>query len=108
MQHLKDYREHFGTSATKPYHSRLFESPRLALGLYCLEPGQAQALHAHQSQDTFYVVLEGEGLFSIGGEEETVGEGTIVWAPAGVEHGVQNRGAATLVVLVGIAPAAPT
>jgi quercetin dioxygenase-like cupin family protein len=28
----------------------------------------------------------------------------VVWAPAGVSHGVSNRGADRLVVLVGIAP----
>ncbi len=106
MQYFKDYREHFGTSATKPYQTRLFGSPRLALTLYCLEPGQAQAQHAHQGQDTFYLVLEGEGSFSIGDEQQIAAVGTVVWAPAGVEHGLQNTGSVSLVLLSGVAPAA--
>lgn len=105
MQHFKDYREHFGASVTRPYHTRLFDSLRLAVGLYCLEPGQAQAQHAHAAQDTFYLVLEGAGVFSVGEEQESAGEGTVVWAPAGVEHGVQNAGSVSLVLLVGVAPA---
>ncbi len=104
MQHFKDYREHFDTSATRPYHTRLFDSPRLGVGLYCLEPGQAQAQHAHAAQDTLYLVLEGSGLFSVGDEQQTAGEGMVVWAPAGVEHGVQNTGSVSLVLLVGVAP----
>ncbi len=106
MQHFKDYSEHFGTSAAKPYYTRLFDSPRVALGLYCLEPGQAQAQHAHPAQDTFYLVLEGEGNFSVGSEQRLAGAGMVVWAPAGVEHGLQNSGARSLVLFVGVAPAA--
>jgi quercetin dioxygenase-like cupin family protein len=34
-----------------------------------------------------------------------VGAGHVVWAAAGVAHGVENRGTARLVILMGIAPA---
>lgn len=104
MQYFKNYREHFGTSASKPYRTSLFESGQLKVGLYCLEPGQAQPQHAHAAQDTFYLVLEGEGTFTVGSEQSLEGEGTVIWAPAGVEHGVQNTGTASLVLFVGIAP----
>ncbi len=106
MQYFKDYREHFGTSATKFFKTTLFDSARLLVGLNCLEPGQAQPQHAHHGQDKVYLVLEGEGTFTVGRERRVAGEGMVVWAPATVEHGVENTGGSSLVLLVGIAPAA--
>ena len=105
MQYFKDYREHFGTSASRFYKASLFDSPRLQVGLNCLEPGQMQAQHAHAAQDKCYLVLEGEGTFTIGRERQSAGQGTVVWAPAGVEHGVENTGKVSLILMVAMAPA---
>ncbi len=104
MQYIKDYREHFGTSATF-FKTTLFQSSRLLVGLNCLEAGQAQAQHTHAEQDKVYLVLEGEGTFTIGRERQVASEGEVIWAPAGVEHGVENTGTRSLVLFVGIAPA---
>ncbi len=104
MQYIKDYREHFGTGGTF-FKTTLFQSPRLLVGLNCLEPGQAQAQHAHAQQDKVYLVLEGEGTFTVGHERHVASEGEVIWAPAGVEHGVENTGGRSLVLFVGIAPA---
>ncbi len=104
MTNFLDYRDHTGSNPDKFFKSTLAESPRLLLGLNCLEPGQAQATHTHADQDKFYFVIEGVGDFTVGGEERQAGEGVTVWAPAGVPHGVANRGPAPLVLLVGIAP----
>jgi quercetin dioxygenase-like cupin family protein len=104
MKYFSDYRVHVGSSPTKFFKSTLFESSRLLLGLNCLEPGQVQDAHEHADQDKFYYVIEGEGEFRVGDETRTAGAGVTVWAPAGVAHGVANRGTARLVVLVGIAP----
>jgi quercetin dioxygenase-like cupin family protein len=106
VQYFKHYRDHFGTSSSRFYKTTLFESPHLLVGLNCLEPGQAQALHAHAGQDKIYLVLEGEGTFTVGGQRQVAGEGVTVWAPGGVEHGVENTGPSSLVLFVGIAPAA--
>jgi quercetin dioxygenase-like cupin family protein len=104
VSYFADYAEHAGTDAERFFKSTLFRSERLLLGLNCLEPGQAQAVHDHADQDKFYFVVEGEGAFTVGAEARTVGQGVAVWAPAGVEHGVVNRGSRRLVLLVGIAP----
>ncbi len=80
-------------------------SERLLLGLNTFRPGQAQAPHAHDDQDKFYLVLGGQGVFTLDDERRAVGEGVCVWAPAGVPHGVENESDEPLVVLVGIAPA---
>src|SRR3954452_18022527 len=68
MEDITDYRQHVGSSTTKFYKSTLFESPRLLLGLNCLEPGQTQAAHEHSDQDKFYFVVEGHGEFTVGDE----------------------------------------
>ena len=74
------------------------------VGLNCLEPGQTQAAHAHQGADKFYLVLEGNGKFTVGEEEKTAGAGTVVVAPAGIPHGVTNAADERLSLLVAIAP----
>ncbi|MEZ4594737.1 MAG: cupin domain-containing protein [Chloroflexota bacterium] len=76
-----------------------------ALGLNCLEPGQVQKPHDHADQDKFYYVVAGEGHFWLGDEQHVASGGQVVWAPAGVVHGVENKGTARLTLLVGIAPA---
>jgi mannose-6-phosphate isomerase-like protein (cupin superfamily) len=82
----------------------VFDSPRLTFDQYCLLPGQAQKVHAHEDQDKVYLVLEGEALFEIGGEQELLTAGTAVIARAGVPHGVRNEADSKLVLLVTMAP----
>ncbi len=105
MNLFADYRDFTGSRPDKHFKSTLFESERLLLGVNCLDPGQAQAAHTHGGADKFYLVLEGEGQFTVGDETRTAGAGMVVWAPAEMPHGVENAGAARLVLLVGIAPA---
>jgi quercetin dioxygenase-like cupin family protein len=104
MPNFTHYAKHTGAKPDKFFKSTLFESGALMLGLNCLEPGQTQAPHAHAGQDKFYYVIEGEGDFVVGEEAQRAGPGSVVWAPAGVEHGVSNASEARLVVIVGIAP----
>lgn len=102
---FKTLSEHLGSRAEKFYKSTLFRSDRLLLGINCLEPGQIQAPHEHSEQDKFYYVVEGSGRFWLGQERVTASPGDVIWAPAGVEHGVANEGQTRLTLLVGIAPA---
>ena len=105
MNYFEDYHAHVGVHPDKFYKATLFQSPRLMLGLNCLEPGQTQPVHDHAGQDKFYVVVEGEGEFVVGEERRRAGPGMVIWAPAGVAHGVTNAGVNRLVVVMGIAPA---
>lgn len=104
MSNFTRYQDHLGSRPGKFYKATLFQSPRLMLGLNCLEPGQAQAIHDHADQDKFYLVMEGEGEFVVGEETQTAVAGGVVWAPAGVPHGVRNAGVVRLVIVMGIAP----
>jgi mannose-6-phosphate isomerase-like protein (cupin superfamily) len=105
MELIKNVLDHVGGRADKFYKTTLFQSPALLLGLNCLEPGQVQPAHDHAGQDKFYYVVEGIGRFQLGDEVVTAGANEVVWAPAGVLHGVTNESNVRLTLLVGIAPA---
>ena len=105
MELVKTLQEHIGAQPEKFYKATLFQSEALLLGLNCLEPGQVQKPHDHADQDKFYYVVEGEGQFWLGDDQVLAGSGQVVWAPAGVIHGVKNEGTQRLTLLVGIAPA---
>src|SRR5919107_4629653 len=91
-------------SEKKMKKNSLFDSPHLFYDAYCLLPGQAQKVHAHEDSDKVYYVLSGTGRFSVGEEEEDLGEGHAVIARAGVPHGVRNETDEGLVLLVTMAP----
>ncbi|MBI4638317.1 MAG: cupin domain-containing protein [Candidatus Rokubacteria bacterium] len=77
---------------------------RVQLDLYCLKPGQAQKLHAHDDQDKIYVVLEGRARVRLGDAEHALGAGEAVLAPAGTPHGLENDGETPVVALVVVTP----
>jgi quercetin dioxygenase-like cupin family protein len=87
----------------KPAKADLCAGARLFVGLNCFEPGQSQRVHAHAAADKFYYVCSGRARLTVGEETREVAEGGIVWAPAGVPHGVAEALERT-VLLVGIAP----
>ena len=82
----------------------VFESNKMFYDQYCLLPGQSQKVHSHEGEDKVYLVLEGEAVFDIGGEQEMLTEGTAVIARAGVPHGVRNDSGTKLILLVTMAP----
>ena len=104
MTNFLDWRQHAGSQDEKFYKTTLWQGQHITVGLNCLEPNQIQSVHAHQGADKMYFVLEGNGHFTIGHEERNAGAGSLVIAPAGVPHGVTNRGNERLSLLVAIAP----
>ncbi len=91
-------------SEEKMQKNALFDSPHLFYDAYCLLPGQAQKVHAHDGSDKVYFVMDGTGRFTIGDEEEDLTGGQAVIARAGVPHGVRNASQENLVLLVTMAP----
>jgi quercetin dioxygenase-like cupin family protein len=104
MNYFLDWRGHVGVSSEKFYKTTLWQGEHVMVGLNCLEPNQTQSVHAHQGADKFYLVLEGEGKFTVGDEERTATAGALVIAPAGIAHGVMNTSGERLSLLVAIAP----
>jgi quercetin dioxygenase-like cupin family protein len=81
----------------------LFKGNHLFAGLNCFEPGQAQAVHTHESADKFYFLVTGKARMTVGSETREASAGDVVWAPAGVPHGVELALERT-VMLVAIGP----
>lgn len=96
--------DHIGMREDKAYKHTFFQSERLLTGLNCLQTGQQQTIHDHPEQDKFYLVISGSGLFTVGDESRTCGEGELILAPAGIPHGVINEGEELLTFLTVIAP----
>ncbi len=82
----------------------LFDSDRFFCDLYCLQPGQAQKVHAHEGSDKIYYVLEGKGKITVGSEERELQADEITMASSGEVHGVVNHTQEPLVMLVFMAP----
>ncbi len=85
--------------------STIYRSAHLMVGLNAFEPGQSHALHAHVGMDKAYVVVEGEGLFLLEGQELPMKTGDLLVAPDGVPHGVRNNSEGRLLVMAVLAPA---
>jgi len=104
---MSDEFPEIGASATfdsgAPTKADLCRGDHLFVGLNCFEPGQAQRIHTHAAADKFYLVVSGRARMTVGEITREAGPGTIVWAPAGVPHGVAQALERT-VLLVGIAP----
>jgi quercetin dioxygenase-like cupin family protein len=104
MENFKRISDALQFSSEKMRKNAIFETERFFCDLYCFEPGQVQAPHAHQGSDKVYYVIKGKGWFQVGEEEKELGEGNIVIAESGQKHGVTNRSNERLVVLVYMAP----
>lgn len=102
-EHFRDVAAAAIFSAEKAAKADLFAGPHLCVGLICFEAGQSQRVHTHAGADKVYVVMSGRARLTVGDETREVGPGAVVWAPAGVPHGVAEALERT-VLLVGIAP----
>ncbi|MGH3145172.1 MAG: cupin domain-containing protein [Rubrobacter sp.] len=91
-------------SEEKMQKNAIFDSPHLFYDVYCLRPGQAQKVHAHEGSDKVYYVLGGTGRFTVGEEERDLTEGHAVISRAGDPHGVRNDTQEDLILLVTMAP----
>jgi mannose-6-phosphate isomerase-like protein (cupin superfamily) len=104
MSNFKKLSELVQFSPDKMKKNGVFETERFFCDTYCFEPGQNQSPHTHAREDKVYCVLQGRGLFTVGGEERELGPGEIALAPAGQTHGVANRSQQRLVTLVFMTP----
>jgi quercetin dioxygenase-like cupin family protein len=82
-------RERGGGARTIPLVNALIGSARTLSGITEFDPGAAIALHYHNCEETV-VVLSGEGIAEIDGEQFAVRPLDTSWIPAGVPHCFRN------------------
>ena len=66
--------------------------------------GSEQWLHAHPHNEQVYVIVRGQGLMKVGGEEQPVGPGTLVFVPPGSDHAIRNVGDEPLLYISATSP----
>jgi len=59
--------------------------PAMSAGIYLLSPGQTDPQSPH-AEDELYFVLKGKARMKVGGEDQSVRAGDLVFVEAGVEH----------------------
>lgn len=90
-------------SSGKASKADLFKGEHLFAGINCFEPGQSQQVHSHAGADKFYFLVTGKARMTVGSETREASAGDLVFAPAGVPHGVEMALERT-VMLVAIGP----
>ncbi len=80
---------------------QVMEGSTTALSLFevhstTLEPGKApHPPHVHEDMDELMIVKEGQLKITIKGESKILGPGSVAFAMAGDEHGIENTGTTT-------------
>jgi quercetin dioxygenase-like cupin family protein len=77
---------------------RLYASGEAVVIHIAIEPGRAIEPHAAPVDMEFFV-LEGSGLFTVGGESAEAGPGALVESPRNIPHGIRNTGPGPLRLL---------
>lgn len=93
-----DYQQHVAYDRAQANKVQLATTPQTRTSLWCLLPGQNIPAHDHAG-DHVWIVLEGEGTFLGDDGPRRVTPGTVLLAPQGREHGIENSGSAGLVFL---------
>ncbi len=57
-----------------------------------LDPGHHSLPHILENSSELYIIVKGKGRVSIGGKKQEVGEGQVVFIPAGEEQWIENTG----------------
>lgn len=84
---LKDYIEYSQGSVVS---KTLKQNPAGTITLFAFDAGQGLSEHSAPF-DAVVQVMDGEGLFIIGGEEHNLKEGQLIIMPANVPHAVKAK-----------------
>lgn len=92
---LRDYVDFSPDAATRV---RVLAGDHLAVDLWCIEPQQATPVLHDPDRDVTYTVLGGRSWFVTDDGEVGLDPLGAILVPAGVIHGIDNRGADPLIV----------
>ncbi len=72
--------------------ARTADTPRFNLGIVTVKPRRdGPGEHLHADEDDSFLMLEGELVFTVEGEEIVAGPGTFLLVPPGLRHDFSNR-----------------
>lgn len=80
-------------------------SENIWVGLSEVDPGSESNAHSHEKTEEVFYVVSGEGYIVVGDERQAVPAGSVVVAPPGDMHQLQNPGGETLKVICSASPA---
>ena len=70
------------------------------LSFQTLVPGQDSGfLHTHKTHEELYIILKGEGMYQVDGEQIPVSEGSIVRVDAAGKRALKNTGSENLTMM---------
>jgi len=76
----------------RAFESKDFKGPWNFVDFAVLPPGASIGIHTHGANEELYLVLEGEGLMHLDGQEFPVKAGAAVLNKPGGTHGLRNEG----------------
>ncbi len=65
-----------------------------------MEPNSAMGLHRHGEDEEMYIILKGEGVMTVDGQESRVGPGDMIYNRPNGEHGLLNDSADEIELLI--------
>ena len=74
------------------------QSDLLIVGMTVLPPGTSMGRHAHEDEEEFYFVVEGEGVAELDGEQHRVKKGDVLHNLSGGTHALMNPAPEDLVI----------
>lgn len=101
-----DLRDWVDFSTEQATRVRVFATPSLTHDLWCIEPQQATTVLRYGATDVTYTVIGGRAWFVTEQGEAGLEPLASLLVPAGVTHGIDNRGADPLIVLAAAGPPA--
>jgi mannose-6-phosphate isomerase-like protein (cupin superfamily) len=72
------------------YTAEDFMTSLSVLALAVLHPGASVGYHLHDTTEELYIILEGNGVANVDGEERRVTRGDVVLTRPGHSHGLLN------------------
>ena len=87
---------------------KIVQSEIIVSEIVCYEPGQFTKTHHHPHQDEIFYCIQGKGVVTFSERDDIpIEQGSVVFVPSGIEHGVETVGDERLVLVFAKGPGIP-
>ncbi len=87
---------------------KIVQSEIIVSEIVCYEPGQLTKTHHHPHQDEIFYCMQGKGVVTFSERDDIpIEQGSVVFVPSGIEHGVETVGGERLVLVFAKGPGIP-